>query len=228
MSTPNVSSAPECRRRVGLTFKFFLAFVLLVVMVMSVVTGVVYTRVREALLVQMRNRGMAVARALADNVAEALVTADHLLLAELVDKVVKQEKGINHVALVDENNIVLTHSDFNQETKPYLIPEAAIVEAIDQTRISQYSIEGRSCMDFEVPILLEDRGPDAARELGRVHVVYFLEAIERTLYALLVMILLVTAGGLALGIIFAHFLANLITRSISQLAELRSRNEEDK
>ncbi len=208
----------EKKRGVGLKIKFSLAVILLISLVMGAVTGVVRFQVREALLKQMRVKGMALTRGLAGNAAEALATADQLLLAELVDKVIKQETGISHAVLADDKGMILAHSDFRQESRLYRIPKTARVQPMRQGRIYQYAQAGCICLDFEMPIVLEGKDASMRKVLGQAHVVYFLTPIQKTVTRTLRTILLITIAGLGMGVFFAVVFVGWIMRPVEALA----------
>jgi serine phosphatase RsbU (regulator of sigma subunit) len=209
---------PEIKRGLGLSFKFSLAVIILIGVIMTLVTWVVQNRVQEVLLAQMRSKGMTVARGLAGNAGEALAAADRLVLAELVDKAARQEPGIRLAALVDTQNLVLAHTDFRQEGKVYgnagLSGRATSGEVMEQ-----YDLDGEPCLDFTVPIRLEGKGNQEVKWLGSAHVVYLLaplrEAIRRTLSTLLVIAL----GGMVLGTVVTIFLVHRITSPVLRLAK---------
>jgi serine phosphatase RsbU (regulator of sigma subunit) len=208
---------PEIKRGLGLSVKFSLAIILLIGVIMTSVTWVVQDRVREVLLSQMRSKGMTVARGLAGNAGEALAAADRLVLAELVDKVVRQEPGIRLAALVDTQNRVLAHTDFRQEGKPYGNAGFAGRSMAGEV-MEPYDLGGEPCLDFTVPIRLEDKGATVVKWLGSAHVVYLLsplrEAIRRTLTSLLIIAL----AGLVLATGVTILLVHRITRPVLRLA----------
>lgn len=214
----HVTQTRAFRPGLGLGFKISAAIIILISIVMGLVTWVVRERVQDTLLAQMRLKGLALTRGLAANAAEALITADRLLLSELVDKAVKQEDGINFVALVDEEGVILAHSNYQQEGQRYTLPPDFSHEQLQTGRLSYYTLDGEPCLDFALPILLEEMGIGLKKKLGTAHVVYLLSPIRQIVNTTLRDIFYIAAGGLALGILFALFLVKRITRPIARLA----------
>lgn len=212
------AQARAFRPGLGLGFKFSAAIIILISIVMGLVTWVVRERVQDTLLAQMRLKGLALTRGLAGNAAEALVTADRLLLSELVDKAIKQETGISYAALVNEQGVILAHSNYRQEGQVYAMPFGARHEQLQNGRISYYTLDGEPRLDFALPILLEEMGIGLKKKLGTAHVVYLLSPIRQIVNTTLQDIFYIAAGGLALGILFALFLVKRITRPIARLA----------
>ncbi|MEW6517094.1 MAG: SpoIIE family protein phosphatase [candidate division FCPU426 bacterium] len=185
---------------------------------MASVTLVVHYRVRQTLLTQMRVKGAALARGLAANAAEAMLTRDRLQLAELVDKTLAAETGIVAAALVDADGVVVAHSDFRLEGRQYReqLPQAVSVEPLAPGEILGYARQGDDCLDFSLPVRIE--GKDQA-VLGSAHVVYSLSPIKRVVYETLQSIFLIAAGGLIIGILFALAWVRQITRPVAKLAQ---------
>jgi serine phosphatase RsbU (regulator of sigma subunit) len=190
---------------------------LLIVALMGSVTLVVYSRVQHTLLSQMRVKGAALARGLAANAAEALLTRDRLRLAELVDKTLAAETGIVGAALVDASGVVVAHSDFRQEGRPYRerLPKALTVEPLPGGEILGYAWLGEECLDFSLPVRIEEKSEEV---LGSAHVVYSLSSIRRVVYETLLNIFFVAAGGLAIGVLLALLWVRQITRPVTRLA----------
>jgi methyl-accepting chemotaxis protein len=216
---PSSPKKKEFKRGLGLTFKFSAAVIGLILVAMGLVTLVVHFRVREALLSQMQAKGLTVARGLASNAAEALVSSDRLILAELVDKVVRQEPGILLAALTDTQGVVLAHTDFKNEGHPYAVPEAFAAKKVSSGAILYYASVGEPCLDFSVPIVLEGKSGENKKNLGTAHVVYLLSPLQQTIYQTLTYIFMIAAGGIVLGIIMAFFLVRRITQPVRQLAQ---------
>ena len=208
---------------IGLKFKFTLWIILLISAIMGLVTFVVRSHVRKTLIEQMQVKGLALARGLANNAAEALLTSDRLLLAELVDKASKQEQGILFAALVNEQNIVIAHNEFKYEGKQYPLPVGTQFREIDQARVASYTYKGEEVLDFELPVKLSGKFKSIERILGRAHVVYSLAPIQRLVYETLQNIIMLSAGCLALGILIAFLLVGGITRPIKRLADAAKR-----
>jgi serine phosphatase RsbU (regulator of sigma subunit) len=211
--------SPRIHHVLGLRLKFSLAMIVLIGIVMGLVGVVVHSHVRAALLSQMKSKGIALSRGLAVNAVAALTTSDQLLLAELVDTAIHQETGISHAALVNEQGTVLAHSDFKQEGKHYGIPEHAVVETQGESKIFSYSVEGKACLDFAVPVVFVGKQQKTKKQLGVAHLVFFLSPIEEVVVAALTQLLYITGGGLLLGILFALFLVDRIASPIKRLTK---------
>lgn len=208
---------PEIKRGLGLSLKFSLAVIVLIGVIMSSVTWVVQDRVQEVMLAQMRSKGMTVARGLAGNAGEALAAADRLVLAELVDKAVRQEPGIRLAALVDTQNRILAHTDFRQEGKFYGSTGLA-ARATSGEVMEEYDLDGEPCLDFAVPIRLEGKGAQDVKWLGSAHVVYLLAPLREAIHRTLTTLLIIALAGMVLGTVVTILLVRRITRPVLRLA----------
>lgn len=219
MNPTSQTELKEFKKGMGLKFKFSVAIIFLIAIIMGLVTLVVREQVRESLLGQVREKGFALARGLAGNASEAMVVADRLALSDLVDKAIHQEKGILQAALIGSNNVTLAHSDFKMEGQPYFLPADAVVTPSDQGRMINYFLQGQEVLDFEAPIVFSGKNNTAKTVLGAAHVVYSLAPIRRVVTDSLQKLFTIAALGLILGILFALVLVNRITRPVRKLAK---------
>ncbi len=219
MTAQALTGELKFKRGIGLKFKFSFAIILLIAGVMGLVTEVVRYRVKDRLLDQMMVKGQALTRGLAANAAEALATDDRARLAVLVDQVLKQEKGIVAAALVDENNLILAHTNFKLEGQVYQQPAQAVLEHYASGRVGQYRLDGEEVLDFEVPILVSGTNQDVRKRIGSAHILYSLQPINEVVRETLTNIFFVAVGGMLFGILVSLWLVNRITRPIRRLAD---------
>jgi serine phosphatase RsbU (regulator of sigma subunit) len=220
------------KRGIGLKFKVSAGLILLIALVMGGVTVVVRQRVQESLLEQIMVRGRALARGLAANAGEAVFTGDGVRLGLLVDQARRQDQGIFAVAVADANGLVLAHSDFRQERKPYERPATADIQKLDAGLIARYAVGGQEVLDFEEPIMLAGAGAGegTAKPVGAAHVIYSLAPILKAVTDTLSIILVVAGAGLLVSIFLSLLMVNRITspiRRLSQAAELVGTGELD-
>jgi serine phosphatase RsbU (regulator of sigma subunit) len=214
------TAAPEFKRGLGLKFKFSLAIIVLIAVVMGGVTEVVRNRVQQTLLEQILVKGGTLARGLAANAAEAVSTGDSVRLTSLVDQALKQEKGITVAAVVDAGGVILAHSDFKLEGQPYPRPaDARNLPMTADNQVTQYLLQKEEVLDFAAPVMLAGLDPSLQKQIGAAHVVYSLAPLTRVVNETLQWIFYVAGAGLLLGMLFTVWLVNRITRPIRRLAD---------
>lgn len=223
VSSPRTASAPArefvFKRGIGLKVKVLVGILLLIAAVMGGVTWVVRQRVETTLLDQIVIRGRALARGLAANAGEAVTTGDGVRLGLLVDLAQRQDEGIYAVSVNDAAGVVLSHSDFRQERKPYERPGTAEVQKQGTGLIARYFLGGQEVLDFEEPILLAGAARGGDTPVGAAHIIYSLAPITQVVTDTLRLILLVAGAGLLLVSVFILILVNRVTAPIHRLAQ---------
>ncbi len=212
-------AVPAFKKGPGLKLKFTIIISLLIIIIMTAVTLVIRRQVETSLMDQMINKGIALTRGLANNAAEALAINDQMVINELVDQAVKQEKGIVQAALVASDQHIIAHSQPELEGAPYNVHPTGLYAQVQNATISTCTLRDEPCLDFGFPIIFHVQKDNIHKSLGIAHLVYSLAPIEKTVEQTLTMIFTITAVSLAFAILLTLIVVNRITHPISQLSQ---------
>lgn len=205
---------PEPAIRFGLSTKFALWVVALVLVVAGGISVFVLTDQRAALREQITARGRAVARNLSTNVAAPLLQGDKAELGRLT-KSAAADGDVEYVAVIDDKGIVQGHSDLSQVGQPYRpIPGTQPLGGEPERVQTVVGAGHRRIIDVGMPVRYAN-----AAGIGELHLGISEESITRTVQAQLVKILLVSLVALGLGIIGAIVLARFIVWPVRVLTQ---------
>ncbi len=207
------------KKGAGLKLKFTGIISILIILIMTAVTLVIRHQVENSLMEQMINKGVALTCGLANNAAEAMAIDDRMVINELVDQAVRQEKGIVQAALVAPDQTIIAHSQSDLEGKPYNVRSSGLYARTEKADISRCIIHGETCLDFAFPIIFQARQKNIHKALGFAHLVYSLAPIEKTVDQTLTMIWTIAAVSLAFAVLLTLIVVNRITHPISQLSQ---------
>lgn len=206
------------RRGLSLKYQVAVAVILLIVGVTGGVTAVVRGQVRASLISQMMDKGRVLVRVLAGNAVEAVATGERVRLALLADETKKQGEDIFAAAVAGPDGVVMAHTDYTLEGKPYPRPAGVQPQVQGAERVSRYAVDGEEILDFESDLTLTSPDQKISRTLGRAHVLFSLGPIRAIVNRTLQNIFFVALCGLGLGILVSIWLAAWITRPVQELA----------
>jgi len=152
------------------------------------------TRVRGALINEIRLQGEILSRVIALNAEDPLVTNDDLYLATLVTDAIKNE-GVGYAYITDNKGIIRAHNkiEFMGRLEREFIPPAHLYKVT-------------------LPILIADK-----KEIGKVNIGLSTDRIVVTTKAIQLVLILITIFGVGLGILGAMFLSRYLTNPIKDL-----------
>jgi adenylate cyclase len=123
------SSRKGARIGLGLKFSFFVG--LLLTAILAVITVFIYNQQREALAVEVTQRGAAIARNLANNASEALTTNEELTLFVLAKQAVQDQLGMDEEDMELWQKVVkIIKEDMVERKKRDPIKNEGILEAV--------------------------------------------------------------------------------------------------
>jgi len=117
----------EVKIKLGFKFSFFVG--LLLTVILGVVTVFIYDQERKALSNEVKLRGSAIAKNLANNAAEALINKDDLTLSLLAKEAIQEpmEKEQDMDFLTTVKNII--KEEFIEKKRKEIIKNEGIMEA---------------------------------------------------------------------------------------------------
>lgn len=181
-------------------FPIRLKFALLIFLLVIIITGVIFwftlNRVREALAHEIELQGETLARMVALNAEDPLVTNDDLYLARLVTDATKNE-GVGYAYIVDENQMIRAHNEIAYVGQH----EGAFTAPGHLYRVS-------------LPVMVAGK-----KEIGRVSIGLGTQRVRMTTNAIQAVLLLIAIGGLAFGILGAIIVSNFLTNPIKSLVQ---------
>lgn len=182
--------------RFPVILKFSILISLLVLFIVSVPLWFTQSRVRDVLINEIRLQGEILARIVAFNAEDPLVTNDDLYLASLVSDAVKNE-GVGYAYITDNNNIIRAHNNIDfvgKEEKDFRFPK-------EFYRVS-------------LPVMIAEK-----KKIGTVNIGLGTEKIKSTTNALQILFILIAVAGIIIGIFGAFLLSRYLTSPIKELVQ---------
>ncbi|NPB04098.1 MAG: SpoIIE family protein phosphatase [Thermotogae bacterium] len=219
------------RVRFGLSFKFFLLFGAVLILVVGISTFFVSRIVTSTIKEQIEWRGISLAKFLASQAAEALPQEDDLTLVSVTTGLKRSNPGVLKAVVVDNRGILVSHSDsIRLKDKPYSIRNIRVYRTIKDKlgnrKITIKLFESGKAIGVELPMIDRIRGD----RIGRVYVFLSREVIDeaarRSSSVLLIVGLLAVVGGLLASLIFSRMITRNIEILLQDLKEIGRGNLE--
>ena len=204
-------------KSIRLRTRLILYSTFLVLFLMALIVLLVEQRQRETTQMEVRKRGMAIARSLAAVSTNALLTYNYVLLEQHAEKV-SREEDIVYAIIHDKENRVAAYSQ-HDEKQGTLLTDTVSQEAL-RTRepliqLVPYGESHVPALDMAVPVYIEGSQEKWGTVRIGLSLARMLDQIARTRLNLFVLGLV----GLVLGAFGSILLARRITRPISRLVE---------
>lgn len=198
----------------SLRFKF--ALLMALVISLFILGGLFLTEqnMRRSLVRESVEKGVGVARGVAFNVEDPLLTGDDLYLFSAV-KTAGRSQGVVYVVIVDEQEQVRAASDMSLVGSPWRWPgqEAPVDKGMG------YLLRrgaGGSLLDVEVPILLVG---DTPLKLGSIHLGLSQAQVSQAISGMRKQLGLFSLLGLGFASAIAYLLASFFVRPVDALVE---------
>lgn len=211
---PQQKKLPKIGFFSSLRFKF--AFTMAVFSGLLMV-GVIFTleqNFRESLIRESIEKGLGIARGVAFNAEDPLLTGDDLSLFSAITNAARSP-GIRYAMIVDNELKIRAASDVNSVGGTYQLP--AQTELIDSQQDYQVKQIGRgedTIYDLQVPIFTL---ADKPVRLGAIHLGLSDERVNKEILAMRYRLAILTAVALVIGIIVAYALAGVSVRPVHSL-----------
>ncbi len=196
----------------SLRFKFTVLMTL--VIGFFILGGIVLTEqnMRRSLVRESVEKGVGVARGVAFNVEDPLLTGDDLTLFSAV-KTAGRSQGVLYVLIVDDQNLVKAASDFDKVGTYWRWPEDASSVTKGEGYLLRRNSEG-SLFDVEVPILLVGDNP---LQLGSIHLGLSQSQVNQAIVQMRHQLGLFSILGMLFANVVAYLLVSYFVRPVDAL-----------
>ncbi|MGQ9707041.1 MAG: adenylate/guanylate cyclase domain-containing protein [bacterium] len=196
--------------KVSLRIKWTILVVLLVFLVTGLISGLVVRRVNEVMIREVRLRGEVLAKNLAANSCDPMMSEDDLTPPLLVKEIMKNE-GVVYCYIVDNNNIINAPNS-KLENKEYVIPSGLQANLNNDVLIQEYKEGKVEIIDISAPIIF-----GGIKRIGTVYLGLSKESVVSVIKDVQYMILTIASAGLFLGVMGAIGLAQFLLSPIKKL-----------
>ena len=171
--------------------------------------------IRESMIVASVEKGLGIARGVAFNAEDPLLTGDDLYLFSAVN-IARKSQGVSYAHIVGDKGLIKASSRMELTGTPYLQPvgEPLQVEGMQNHKILRIDFEGHNVLDLSVPIVAVS---DPSLVLGQIHIGLSEEVISAAVAKMQHNLMLLTAVALILGIAIALVLSRFLIRPIDAL-----------
>ena len=194
----------------SLKSKLIVLFGLLFSMVIFMVSYFSFNQQRHFLAQEVEKRGKLLADNLAVSSRDAVLGHDLLTLSSLIGAIQK-DKDVVSAYLVDNQNVIIMHSDMTKISKPLALSVPAQQDSSsDYTMIHSFN-GSLPIIEISNPIRYGDK------TIGRAYVELNQARIENTIQEAQNRFFWIMGLGLCLGVVGLFFLSNLFLRPVAQL-----------
>ena len=198
----------------SLRFKFALVLALFSAFLMLAVMGLLEQNLRQTLVRQNIQKGIGIARGVAFNAEDPLLTGDDLYLFSAVKNAMRSP-GIRYAEIVGRHGKIRAAADIAKVGRPFSLPHGTqAVEAGRGYEVRRLRLAGSSLLDLQVPIVSV---ADPPVHLGDIHLGLSEELITRGVQRMRNRLAALTLVGLAVGTLLAYLLAGFLVRPLLAL-----------
>lgn len=198
----------------GLRFKFALALALFSSALMLTVMGLLEQNIRRSLVRESIEKGVGIARGVAFNAEDPLLTGDDLYLFSAL-KNASRTTGIRYACIVDRDGLIRAAADVGVVGTPFRIADdARQIASGDDYRVRQTVWGDTDVLDLEVPVLTV---ADSPIRLGEIHLGLSEEMISQEVRSMRNRLATLTLAALIAGSLVAYLLAGLLVRPVRSL-----------
>lgn len=198
-----------------LRFKLVLLITIFSAVLMGSVIIYLERDIRESMIAESVEKGLGIARGVAFNAEDPLLTGDDLYLFSAVN-VARKSHGVSYAHIIGDKGLIKASSRMELTGKPYLQPvgETLQVKGSQGSKIVRISYEGDNVLDLSVPIVAV---ADPTLVLGQIHIGLSEDVISAAIAKMHQTLILLTAIASILGIAIALVLSRFLTRPIDAL-----------
>lgn len=197
----------------SLKYKILIGILFFVAALMGTVIGLINKNVRETILAESIEKGLAVARGIATASEDPLLTNDDLTLFSTL-KGAQDNTGVVYGMVVDMEGKIRAHNDVNMSGKPYSeTAGSSVFKTGKDYVINSYMGETGTTYDISIPIF----SIGATDEIGRVHLGLSEKTAREAVEKASRYIIYLSAIGLILGGIGAFLMATVMVKPIKLL-----------
>ncbi|PLY04724.1 MAG: hypothetical protein C0624_05385 [Desulfuromonas sp.] len=199
-----------------LWFRVVLWLVLFAAALMAGIMLLVERNMREVLILEGIDKGVGIARGLALNVEDPLLTGDDIYLFSAV-RSAEQSPGISYAYIVDAKNKVRAASDLQQVGKPLMLERTPYGADTGATyRVTRAGWEGDEVFDLEVPIVTLG---EQRLTLGAIHLGLGQESIRAAVSQMRIKLFGLALAALIVGGVVAALMSRFFVRPVNLLVD---------
>lgn len=198
----------------SLRVKFALLLVIFSGLLMTSVILMLEQNIRHSLYRENINKGIGIARAVAFNAEDPLLTGDDLYLFSAV-KNARKSPGIRYALVVDHKLNIRAADDMSRVGQALTPdPRNEVVTETPDYRVIRLAFENESLLDLQVPVFSVAEDPIL---LGEIHLGLSEALIHKEILAMRYRLAVLTCIALVIGAIAAFLLAGLSIRPVLEL-----------
>lgn len=172
--------------------------------------------IRTSLIRESIDKGLGIARGVAFNTEDPLLTGDDIALFSALKNALRSP-GIQYAVIVDPKGQVRAADDVARVGKAYVpFVNNLVVEQTNEYQVSRHYLDTKAILDLEVPIVTVGEPP---LRLATIHLGLSEELITRQIDAMRNRMGLVAFFGFILGGGAAYLLAGVAVRPVRELVE---------
>ncbi|MEW5947972.1 MAG: ATP-binding protein [Thermodesulfobacteriota bacterium] len=195
--------------------KLALAFTVIIVAVTGTIAFLSIRRETETFKEELKKQGLILANTLAEESREAFIIDKFVHTMDYIDNISKQDYVV-YAMVMDRKGRVRVHNDLNKVGKVIKdadpVPDNVLATGKPYIRITDSGAEGR-LYDIGVPIMV---GSEVA---GVARIGYSLKSIEASTAKGSRQIILITMGGIIVGVLFKILYSRQLVKPIIKLKE---------
>lgn len=199
----------------SLRFKFALALALFSSVLMVAVMLLLEQRLRETLVRESVDKGLGVARGLAFNAEDPLLTGDDLYLFSAVKNAIRAP-GISYALILDRDGLVRADTSLERIGTPYTpTTDRLLVRDTPDFKVYRIATGGEDgLLDLEVPIMTV---ADPPLRIGAIHLGLSETLIARDIARMRLQLAGLAFAALLLGVVGAVILAGMLVGPLAAL-----------
>jgi len=199
-----------------LWFRMVLLLVVFAAMLMTGIMFLVERNMREVLIREGIDKGVGIARGMALNVEDPLLTGDDIYLFSAI-RSAEQSPGISYAFIVDAQSTVRAASDLQQVGKPLELQRTPYGGHDNSAyRVSHSRWQGAEVFDLEVPVVTVG---EQRLTLGSIHLGLGQESIQAAVYQMRVKLFGLAVAALFLGGAVAALMSRFFVRPVNLLVD---------
>lgn len=200
----------------SLRFKFAFALALFSGVVALGIMFLVEQDIRSSLIRENIEKGIGIARGVAFNTEDPLLTGDDIALFSALKNALRSP-GIQYAVIVDPSGQVRAADDVTRVGKTFQpFSDSTLIEQAQEYQVARHHLAGQAILDLEVPIVTIAEQP---LRLGTIHLGLSEDLITRQIATMRNRMALVAVLGFVLGGGAAFFLAGIAVRPVHLLVK---------
>lgn len=187
----------------SLRFKFALTIAMFGGLMTLTVLVFLENSFRQTLIHESIEKGMGVARGIAFNAEDPLLTGDDIYLFSAIKNAIRSP-GIRYAFIVDNQQMIRAAQDINRVGQTFALGNSVAIETQPGYQVRRFESVGETVLDLEVPILTVSESPI---RLGAIHLGLSETMIAREIANMRNRLMLISLLTLLPGVIISYLLA---------------------